>query len=139
MKLTKISGDGLVNYNIKPYLIKWDRKVSTPQKTAKDFLKKYWKNDIVCEEFRILGQGLLRLDLVNFTKKIIIEVSPRALHVDYNKFFHNGRGGYLKKLTSDAKKLFWAEKNGFKFCEWYDEDLNNLSKKYLKEKFDLDL
>lgn len=138
MKLTTLHGNRLVNYNIKSYIINWDRKVSKPQKLTKDFLKKYWKNDIVCEELRILG-SLLRIDLVNFTKKIIIEVSPRELHVDYNKFFHNGRGGFHKKLTSDAQKLIWAENNGFKFIELYNEDLDSLSKQYLKEKFDLDL
>lgn len=139
MKLTKLNGDKLVNYTIKKYLVNWNRKVSGPQFLAKSFLKKYWKNDIVCEEFRILGQGFLRLDLVNFTKKIVIEVSPRALHVDFNKFMHGGRGGYLKKLQSDAKKLEWSEKNGFLFLEWYDEDLNNLSVEYIKEKFGVDL
>ncbi len=139
MKLTKLHGDNLVNYSIKQYIINWDRKVSGPQKQVKDFLKKYWENHIVCEEFRILGQGLLRLDLINFTKKIVIEVSPRKIHVDFNKFMHGGRGGFLKKLKSDADKMFWSEKNGFKFIELYDEDLENLSVKYLKEKFDLDL
>jgi hypothetical protein len=138
MKLTKLNGNILVNYNLKPYLIDWDRKVSGPQKKVKDFLYKYWKNDIICEEFLIKG-SLLRLDLINFTKKIVIEVSPRALHVDYNKFMHGGRGGYLKKLQSDAKKLNWAEKNGFIFIELYDEDINNLSKEYFKETFDIDL
>lgn len=138
MKLTKLKGDSLVHYNIKPYIIKWDRKVSGPQLTVKKFLEPYWKNHIVCEEFRILG-SLLRIDLINFTKKIVVEISPRALHVDFNKFMHGGRGGFLKKLQSDAEKLAWAEKNGFKFVEVYDEDIKNLSKEYLKDKFDVEI
>ena len=138
MKLTKLHGDKLINYNIKSYLINWERKVSGPQKKVKDFLKVYWKNDIVCEELRILG-SLLRVDLINFTKKVIIEVSPRGLHVDFNKFMHGGRGGYLKKLKSDHEKRVWAESNSFIFIELYDEDIENLSKDYIREKFDIDL
>lgn len=138
MKLTKLHGDQLVNYNLKSYLIDWKRKVSNPQFKAKCFLKKYWEMDVCCEELRILG-SLLRIDLINFTKKIAIEISPRALHVNYNKFMHQNRGGYLKKLQSDAKKMVWAERNGFLFIELYDEDLQNLSVQYMKEKFDLDL
>lgn len=138
MKLTKIAGDKLVNYNIKPYLIDWNRKVSGPQFLVKSFLKKYWIRDICCEEMRILG-SLLRLDLINFTKKIIIEVSPRALHVNYNKFMHGGRSGYLKKLQSDAKKMEWSENNGFIFIELYDENINNLSVKMFKDEFSIDL
>ena len=138
MKLTKLHGDKLVNYNIKSYLINWSRKVSIPQFKVKCFLKKHWERDVCCEEFRILG-SLLRLDLINFTKKLIIEVSPRALHVDYNKFMHGGRGGYLKKLQSDAKKLEWSEKNGFLFIELYDENINNLSIKMFQDEFSIDL
>lgn len=138
MKLTKLNSNILVNYNLKPYLINWNRKVSSPQKKVKDFLHKYWKNDIVCEELLIKG-GLLRIDLMNFTKKIIIEVSPRALHVNYNKFMHGGRGGYLKKLQSDAKKMEWSERNGFIFIELYDENINNLSVKMFKDEFGIDL
>ena len=138
MKLTKLNTTILVNYNLKSYLIDWDRKVSGPQKKTKDFLKKYWKNDIVCEELLIKG-SLLRLDLINFTKKIIIEVSPRDLHVNYNKFMHGGRSGYLKKLQSDAKKMEWSENNGFIFIELYDENINNLSVKMFKDEFSIDL
>ncbi|MFM9826091.1 hypothetical protein [Flavobacterium sp.] len=138
MKLTKLNTTILVNYNLKSYLIDWNRKVSGPQKKVKDFLHKYWENDIICEELLIKG-SLLRLDLINFTKKIIIEVSPRALHVNYNKFMHGGRSGYLKKLQSDAKKMEWSESNGFIFIELYDENINNLSVKMFKDEFSIDL
>ena len=73
------------------------------------------------------------------SKKIIIEVSPRDLHVNYNKFMHGGRSGYLKKLQSDAKKMEWSENNGFIFIELYDENINNLSVKMFKDEFSIDL
>jgi hypothetical protein len=137
MKFYSIHGK-LVNVNINQYLIKWDRKVSGPQKKVKDFLFPFWKNDIMLEELRLPGSKL-RLDLINLTRKIIIEVSPDKIHTQYNKFMHGSRAGFLKKLKSDAKKLEWAEKSGFKFIELYDKDLENLSKQYIKENFNIDL
>jgi len=137
MKFYSIHGK-LVTVNVSKYRVDWQRKVSAPQFAAKSFLFPYWRNDIVLEELRIPG-SLFRIDLVNLSKKVIIEISPRSLHVNYNKFMHRNRAGYLKKIKSDAEKLKWAEKSGFKFVEFYDEDLANLSPEYLKEKFDLDL
>ena len=139
MKFLKYNSDKIVNVNISRYLIDWSRKVSGPQLLVKQFLFKYWKSHIVLEEFFIPGSPRYRLDLMSLTSKVIIEVSPRKVHNEYNKFFHKGRGGYLKKMTSDMNKLLWSERAGYRYIELYDEDLKNLSKQYLKEKFDLDL
>lgn len=138
MKFIKYDSTKLVNVNTNQYIIDWDHKVSGPQFLVKQFLKPYWKNSIVLEEFRIPG-SLFRIDLINLNKKICIEVSPRKIHNEYNKFMHGGRGGFLKKLQDDAKKMLWAEQSGFIFIELYDEEINNLSEKLFKEKFDIDL
>lgn len=138
MKFLKYGSYFPVSVNTSKYSINWDRKVSKPQKKFKDFVYPYWKNHIILEEFLIPGSRF-RIDIINLTKKIVVEISPRALHVDFNAWMHGGRGGYLKKLKSDASKMEWTEKNGFKFLEIYDEDLNNLSLGYIKEKFDIDL
>jgi hypothetical protein len=138
MKFLKFESDKLVNVNISPYLIDWSRKVSAPQFKAKKFLYPYWKSSIVLEEFRI-PSSLYRIDLINLSSKICIEISPDKLHLEFNKFMHGNRVGFHKKIKADADKMLWAERGGFTFLEWYDEDLKNLSKQYLKEKFDLDL
>lgn len=138
MKLTKLNSDKIINVNISKYLINWNRKISAPQLKVKQFLFPFWKNHIVVEEFLIPG-SLYRIDLISFTSKVAIEVSPNHVHTQYNKYFHKSRAGFLKKLQSDTKKLNWAEKNGFIFIELYDEDLNNLSKEYFKKNFDIDL
>jgi hypothetical protein len=128
-----------VNFNPAQYKIDWERKVSGPQKTVKDFLFKFWKNDIVLEEMLLPKSGKKRLDLVNLSRKVIIEVSPDSVHLEFNQFMHGSRAGYLKKLKADSEKMQLAELNGFKFIELNDEHLNNLTKKMFKETFDLDL
>ncbi len=135
----KIKKDKEVNFNPANYKIDWDRKVSGPQKTVKDFLHKFWKNDVVLEEMVLPKSGAKRLDLVNLNKRIIIEVSPDSVHLEFNQFMHGSRAGYLKKLKADALKMELAELNGFKFIELNDEHLANLTKKMFKEVFGLDL
>lgn len=138
MRVKKFHSDFLVNWSIKKYLIDWERKVSAPQLALKKFIYPFWRNHVILEEARIPGSRL-RIDITNLTKKIIIEVSPRALHTNYNKFLHGSRAGFLKKLKSDAEKMQWAESNDFLFIELYDADLENLNREYFKEKFGIDL
>lgn len=139
MKVTKLHGDKLYYTNISKSLINWSKIISAPQKFTKDFLFPFWRNHIVCEEWVIPCSGGLRFDLVNWTRKIIIEVSPNSTHTEFNQFFHKSRGGFLKRIRKDFQKMEYAEKNHFKFVELYDEDLENLSKNYFKEKFDVEL
>lgn len=123
--------------NIKNYLVKWDRVVSKPQKAAKDFLFKYWEHDVVLEEFRI-PNSLLRIDIYNVTKKIIVEVSP-AQHTGFHKFFHNNnRVNYLAQIKRDMMKEEFCKLNNIKFVEIFDEDLP-ITKKFFKDKYDIEL
>lgn len=138
MRFTKLKGRNLVNVNISKYVIDWDRAVSKPQKTVKDFFFTYWRNHIVLEEFRIPG-CLFRIDLLDASTKTIVEISPDKVHLEFNKFMHGSRNGFLKKIKADCAKQEWGERNGFNYIELYDADIKNISVVYLKEKFNLDL
>jgi O-succinylbenzoate synthase len=105
--------------NAKKYIIDWDfQSKSKFQKTVKDFLYPYWKDDIVFEEFRIVGTRL-SLDFYNANKKIAIEVQGRQ-HTSYVKYFHKNRLKYLEQLKRDQKKLDFCDQNGIKLVEIYD-------------------
>jgi len=118
------------------YSIEWDHpSKSAPQFATKQFFKKYWIADVVCEEFKIPGSKL-RIDLINFTKKIAIETSGRQ-HEKFVKFFHKNRVGFLKSIKRDFEKINWIESNGFVFLEIYDFETKDLSAELMAEKFNL--
>ncbi len=121
---------------VKDYLIDWNKKVSKPQKKVKDFLFPFWKNHVCLEEFKI-PRTLLRIDLMNLTRRIAVEVSPAATHRQYNKHFHAGnRMNYANTLKRDSMKEEWIKANRFTFIELYDEDIDNLSIELFYTKFD---
>ncbi len=134
MKFLTVSGKPK-NVTITKYLVDWNRKVSAPQKLVKDFLKPYWKADVILEEF-ILPGSLLRADLININKNILLEISP-AQHFEFNSHFHKTKVGYLNSIKRDFQKEQWAIKNGFKFVEIIDEDMEKLSRQLFWEKFDI--
>lgn len=123
-----------VNVNIANYKIDWEQKVSAPQKKVTDFLRQFWEYDYVLQELRVPG-SLLRLDIVNITKRIIVEVSPGSIHDKYSKFIHKSRGGFLKKVNADADKKKWAEINNFSFIELDNADIRAISKEMIEEKY----
>jgi len=128
-----------ISFNPMRYKIDWKRKVSGPQKLVKDFIFPFWKGQVVLEEMSVPKTGGKRFDLVSLTVKVIIEVSPDSIHLEFNQFMHGSRAGYLKKLKSDYEKMELAELNGFKFVELNDRHLEDLNKEMLKREFDLDL
>ena len=135
----KLKSGKEVKFNPNQYRLKdWNKAPSKPQLAVQKFFQTYWKNDIVLIELR-LPKTLMRYDLCNLSRKIIVETSPNKVHLEFNEFFHKTRAGYLKKLKADYEKMELAELNGFKFIELYDEEIDNLSKQMFKEKFDLDL
>lgn len=136
MKLKKLNSSVEVNVNIANYKIDWEQKVSGPQKKVTDFLRQFWEYDYVLQELRVPG-SLLRLDIVNITKKIIVEVSPGSTHDKYSKFIHKSRCGFLKKVNADADKKKWAEQNKFSFIALGNEEIKNLSKEMIEEKFEV--
>lgn len=116
----------------KKYLIDWDQPSRSKEQTkVKEFLRQFWSQDIVMEEYLIPKSGKLRVDFINVTKKIALEHQGKGAHNEYNPFFHNNnRLNYLASLKRDVKKIKILEMNNYKVIETYTKDLNNLSKEF---------
>jgi hypothetical protein len=107
----------------KKFLIDWDGKSrSKIQYNAKQFLKKYWINHIVFEEFPVAGTKL-SLDFYNANKKIAVEVQGKQ-HTKYVPFFHGkNKINYINQLKRDQDKLKFCEINEIELVEVYDGDI----------------
>ena len=138
MKLHDIRGR-LINKSVTKYRIKWDGECrSNFQYEVKQFFKKFWYGQICYEEFPVYGTRM-KVDLINMTKRIAVEVQG-AQHEQFNKFFHNNsRANYLKSITRDHDKIVWLENNNFKILEIFESDLASLSKKYIFDKFEVSI
>ena len=138
MKLYDIRGR-LINKSVTKYRIKWDGECrSNFQYEVKEFFKKFWYGQICYEEFPVYGTRM-KVDLINMTKRIAVEVQG-AQHEQFNKFFHNNsRANYLKSITRDHDKIVWLENNNFKILEIFESDLASLSKKYIFDKFEVSI
>ncbi len=138
MKLYNIKGK-LVNKSVTKYRIKWDAECrSNFQYEVKQFFKKFWYGQICYEECPVYGTRM-KVDLINMTKRIAVEVQG-AQHESFNKFFHNNsRANYLKSITRDHDKIVWLENNNFKILEIFEADLASLSKKYIFDKFEVSI
>jgi hypothetical protein len=138
MRLFDINGR-LVNKNVSNYIINWDKKSrSNVQFLTKQFLRPFWQSQIVYEEFPCFGT-LLKVDILNATLKIAVEVHGKQ-HESFNSFFHNGNpANYLKGIKNDFKKIKWLEKNNFKLVEIMEDEVPKLNKQFFLEKFDLKL
>jgi hypothetical protein len=138
MKLFNIYGKP-VSKNVSQYVIDWDgQSLSKIQFKTKQFLKQYWKNHVVYEEFPVYGSRL-KVDILNATKKIAVEVHGPQ-HSSYSKFFHGeSRLNYLKSIKRDVQKEKWLELNGIFLVEVYDFEVNQLSEQFFKQKFNITL
>ena len=126
MKFFDASGRRRNLKNAKKYLIDWDKPSRSKFQTyVKEFLRPYWKNDIVFEEFRVVGSRLT-FDFYNANKKIAVEVQG-AQHTKYVKFFHKTRLKYRDQLKRDEKKLDFCKANNIKLAEIYPQDEINAS------------
>tara|TARA_R110000824_G_scaffold88360_6_gene217280 strand:- start:1013 stop:1429 length:417 start_codon:yes stop_codon:yes gene_type:complete len=134
MRLYNVYGK-LQSKNVTKFLIDWDSKSrSKLQFKAKQFFKTVWENQIVYEEFPVFGSRM-KVDLLNATKKIAIEVNGPQ-HSSFNKFFHNNsRMKYLDSLKRDHEKSLWLEQNNFTLVELEKQDVDTLSRELLCEKF----
>ena len=133
MRLISVTGRA-VNRNVNKYLIDWDKKSrSKIQFKTKQFLKEYWENHIVYEEFPVYGTRL-KVDILNATKKIAVEGNG-AEHSSFNKFFHgNSRQKFLQSIKRDCKKLDWLEVNGFEVIEIEENEVPKLSYQLIEAK-----
>ncbi len=130
------------NLNLARSRIDWDRKVSGPQKAVKDFLRPYWNRIgvVATEETVLPGCGrALRMDLINWNRRIAIEVSPQSSH-SFNQFFHKSRVGFSAAVKRDLDKELWCKANGFNhFVELGDDDIPLLSPAWFLEHYDITL
>jgi len=127
-----------VNKNVSRYLIDWDKKSrSKLQFKVKQFLKEYWESHVVYEEFPVFGSRM-KVDIVNATKYIAVEVNGQQ-HGSFNKFFHNSRYGYFQSISRDVKKEEWLEKNGFDLITIEYDEVEGLTRGFIKEKFDISI
>ncbi len=124
-----------VTKNVTKYLIDWDAKSrSKLQFDAKQFFRQYWSGQVVYEEFPVFGTRM-KVDILNATKRIAIEVNGEQ-HDKFNKFFHNNsRAKYLDSIKRDMKKAEWLEKNSFTLIEIYKKDIKDLSRDFFKQNF----
>ena len=138
MKLYDISGK-LRYKSVQKYRIDWEAECrSNLQYEVKQFFKPYWYGQICYEEFPVYGTRM-KVDLINMTKRIAVEVQG-AQHDSFNKFFHNNsRANYLSSIKRDYDKRVWLENNNFKVLEIFEEDLPSLSKKYIADKFEVSI
>jgi len=122
MRFKTLTGATRTVKKAKNYLIDWDGKSrSKIQYSAKQFLKKYWSNHIVFEEFPVAGTRL-SLDFYNANKKIAVEVQGRQ-HTKYVPFFHGkNKINYINQLKRDQDKLKFCELNDIQLVEIYDGD-----------------
>ena len=134
MRLYNVYGK-LQSKNVTKFLIDWEGKSrSKLQFKAKQFFKTVWENQIVYEEFPVFGSRM-KVDFLNATKKIAIEVNGPQ-HSSFNKFFHNNsRMKYLDSLKRDHEKSLWLEQNNFTLVELEKKDVEMLSRELLCEKF----
>ena len=138
MKLYSVTGR-IINKNVSEFLIDWDKQSrSKIQFQVKQFLKPFWKTHVCYEEFPVFGSRM-KVDFINISRKIAIEVNGDQ-HSSFNKFFHNNsRLNYLNSIKRDYKKSIWLEKNGFQLLELETSDLNKLSYDYINHTFKISL
>lgn len=104
----------------KKFLINWEEKSKSKiQFAAKQFLKQYWRNHIVFEEFPVAGTRL-KFDFYNANKKVAVEING-AQHTKYVPFFHKRRSNFVSQIRRDQQKIDFCELNDIKFIEIYSE------------------
>ena len=124
MTLVSVYGRA-VNKPVNRYRIEWEAtSPSMLQLRAKKLLYPIWRTDIVFEEFPVYGTKL-RVDFLNMTKRIAVEVNGPQ-HDKFNKFFHNNsRLNFLAGIKRDMTKSKWLESNKIKLIEVIEADLKD--------------
>lgn len=136
MRLHDIKGR-LRSRNVSRFLIDWNKKSrSKIQFKVKQFLKSFWKNQIVYEEFPVYGT-LMKVDILNATKRIAVEVNG-AQHSSFNKFFHGGsRLKYLESIKRDVAKANWLESNNFILVVVEESEVDSLDINFFKKNYNI--
>lgn len=137
MRLRNIYGK-FVSKNVSKYIINWDGvSKSKIQFKVKQFFKPYWKGLVVYEEFPVYGT-LLKVDILNATMRIAIEVNGPQ-HEEFHYFHNKSPNAFLSSIRRDFQKAEWLETNGFQLIEINHDEIDTLSIQFLQEKFGLKL
>lgn len=138
MKLYTINGRE-VNKPINKWLIDWEGKSrSNVQFLTKVFLKKFWQYDIVTEE-QIIPGSRLSCDFLNHSRKCAIEVDGN-FHSKFSPYHHKNRMGFLGSIKRDSAKDNWiVNLMKYQLIRIGEDDVKNLSPKWIKDNFDIDL
>lgn len=137
MRLFNIRGK-LVKKNVARYIIDWDGpSKSQIQFRVKQFLKPFWLGQICYEEFPVYGT-LLKVDLLNATQRIAVEVQGPQ-HSKFHYFHANEPFNYLEAIKNDTKKLAWLQRNEFQFVEINFDEIDSLSVEFFKAQFNIAL
>lgn len=126
----------IININIGPSLIDWDKKApSKGAQATKDFLKKHCYVQCIGEEFRI-PKTRLRCDFVLWNLKVALEFDGLGVHDAYNKHFHKSRIGFLNSIKRDCSKDAHFDRNGFKMIRITEDDLP-LTKEFFSVNYEI--
>jgi hypothetical protein len=122
MKFKSLHGREKKVSNIKKYLIDWDSPSRSKfQFAVKNFLKKYWINHVVFEEFPLVGSKM-SFDFYNSNRKVAVEVQG-GQHTKYTPFFHGfNKINYISQLSRDKQKLDFCNINDITLVEIYPND-----------------
>ncbi len=106
----------------KNYIIKWDKPSrSKRQYEVKQFLKQYWEDDFVFEEFPMVGTKL-SFDFYNSSKNVMVEVQG-GQHLKYTPFFHGkAKSQFVSQIRRDNDKLNFCKLNNIPMVEVYPKD-----------------
>lgn len=108
--------------NEKRYLIDWEGpSLSNFQKSVKEFFSFYWEGERVGEEVT-LPYTRLRVDIVNFTRKIAVECNGK-FHAEHTSYFQKTKEDFHWQVTKDVQKEMLLELNGFRVIEIYEKNM----------------
>ena len=127
------------NINTSKYVINWkDDSLSKIQYRIKSFLYPYWRGHVVFEELRLAGTRL-RLDFLNITRNIAVEVDGKQ-HTDPKNYFNGGnKFTWLAQVERDLEKDRWCELNGFKLVRINESEVDSITSEWFLEKYDIAL
>ncbi len=122
MNFISLSGKLRPLKNINRYMIDWEKHSRSKfQTNVKNFLKKYWFQNVVFEEMPIVGTRM-SLDLYNANKRIAIEVQGRQ-HQSFVKHFHGNLLNFKYQLDRDQKKESFCSRNDITLVTIFDKDI----------------
>ena len=136
MKWKALSGREFTQ-SISKYTIDWDAPCrSKIQTRVKQWFEPYWVTHDCYEEVAMKGiipKGRLRIDLLNLTIRVAVEVQGEQ-HYERNEFFHkNDEHGFLRQMWNDKNKAEWCDINEIKLIEISKDHLPLTREWFLEE------